>query len=319
MPQIAYIDRDFKSDTLAIIDTARLICEQYAAQGYTITLRQLYYQFVSRNIIPNREQSYKRLGSIINDARLAGLLDWRYIEDRTRNVRLQYHDEFPPDVGEVVRGYGLGYTLDKWSEQPNRIEVWVEKDALTGILEVVCNRNDVPYFACRGYTSQSEAWGASQRMIRYQEGDQDSVILYLGDHDPSGIDMGRDIQSRMDLFAGNVIVDRLALNMDQVQQYNLPPNPAKLTDSRSIDYMARYGLSSWELDALDPATLDAIIQAGIDRYRDVAAWNRTVQRERQERNRIMEIANRWADVEAFLADDDQDLNDPDVDDLLRDR
>lgn len=301
MPKIAYIHKRFSSDSQAIIESAEDICLQYEAQGYTLTLRQLYYQFVSRNLLVNSEQSYKRLGSIINDARLAGYLDWRHIEDRTRNLRDLSHWGTPQDI---IYSAADGYRTDKWATQPYRIEVWVEKDALIGVLDVVCSRNDVPYFSCRGYASQSEVWGASQRMKEHQIGDQHTAVIYLGDHDPSGLDMSRDIQDRLDLFVGGVIVERIALNMDQVTQYNLPPNPAKLTDSRFQGYLEKYGQESWELDALEPTVLDARIQETIDSFRDDTLWEEAVEKEEQEKESLMKVYRRWSDVVKYMQEDD---------------
>lgn len=301
MPKIAYIHKKFSADSLLIIDAAEDICDQYEAQGYTLTLRQLYYQFVSRNLLVNSEQSYKRLGSIINDARLAGHLDWLHIEDRTRNLRSQSHWSNPESV---IYSAAAGYNTDKWKTQPYRIEVWVEKDALIGVLEVVCNRNDIPYFSCRGYASQSEVWIAGQRMNDHQIGDQHTAVIYLGDHDPSGLDMSRDIQDRLDLFVGGVIVERIALNMDQVTQYNLPPNPAKLTDARFQRYMEIHGQQSWELDALEPTVLDALIQGAIDSFRDEEKWVSAVIKENQEKASLMKVYRRWSDVVDYVKEND---------------
>ena len=245
MPRIAYIDKKFSADTIAVIDRANVIIEDYQAQGFDLTLRQLYYQFVARGLIPNKDSEYKRLGGIVNDARLAGLIDWAAIQDRTRNLGSLAHWESP---NSIINAVASQYRRDLWAGQPYRPEVWIEKDALVGVIEGVCNELDVPFFSCRGYTSQSEMWAASQRLESYLP-DQKPLILHLGDHDPSGVDMSRDIRERLELFMGGVEFDRLALNMDQVQQYAPPPNPAKITDSRAVGYIAIHGDESWELDA----------------------------------------------------------------------
>jgi hypothetical protein len=84
MPIIKYKDFNFRSASLSVIELANSIIAEYQAQGYDLTLRQLYYQFVARGIIPNSDAEYKKLGSVINDGRLAGLIDWDSITDRTR-------------------------------------------------------------------------------------------------------------------------------------------------------------------------------------------------------------------------------------------
>ena len=269
----AFIDKNFKPASLLIIQQANDIIAEYQAAGYTLTLRQLYYQFVARDLIENSQRSYKRLGSVINDGRMAGYIDWNAIEDRTRNLERNYHADDPADaIDGLLRYYGI----DMWSNQPNRVEVWIEKEALIGVIEGVCTELDVPYFACRGYVSQSEQYRAGLRARSfYNRQSQDTVILHFGDHDPSGMDMTRDNDDRLRTFAGYrgaPKVVRVALNMDQIDEYNPPPNPAKVTDSRFEQYRRDYGDESWELDALEPSVIDGLIRQHVDAWRDEAAW-----------------------------------------------
>jgi hypothetical protein len=298
MPKIAYVPRKFDPKTLAVIEQANAIIDAYAAQGFDLTLRQLYYQFVARGLIPNRDSEYKRLGSIVNDARLAGLIDWERITDRTRNLRALANWESPADR---VRAAASTYRLDHWQNQDYRPEVWIEKDALVGVIQGICEELDVPYFSCRGYTSQSEMWAAAQRLEGYEADGQTPLIIHLGDHDPSGIDMSRDILDRLQLFlGGNVEFKRIALNMDQVQEYNPPPNPAKTTDSRFVGYIAIHGPESWELDALEPQVLADLIRDTIEEIRDEDAYDELMERERDERALLRRAGTRWADVATYL-------------------
>jgi hypothetical protein len=216
MPKICYIAKRFNAEHQGLITLANSIIEDYHAQGYDLTLRQVYYQMVARDVIPNTMQSYKRLGGIIDDARLAGLIDWTAIVDRTRNLRSLSHWE---DPAEIISSAASSYRIDKWANQSYRPEVWVEKDALVGVIGQVCERWDVPYFSCRGYTSSSEMWAASQRLKRHARKGQTPIIFHLGDHDPSGKDMTRDITSRLELFMG---VDR--------QSPRVPAHPAPIGD-----------------------------------------------------------------------------------------
>ncbi len=259
-----------KAATLEVVAQANAIIADYAAQGFSLTLRQLYYQFVARDLIPNTERSYKRLGGIINDARLAGMIDWDAIEDRTRNLARNAHWDTPADVIESAR---YGYRIDMWENQPNRVEVWIEKEALAGVISQVCRDLDVPYFSCRGYVSQSEQWRAGKRHERNDRSGQDTIVLHLGDHDPSGIDMTRDNAERLGMFGyGATHVERIALNMDQIDQYGPPPNPAKMTDSRFDTYRREYGSESWELDALEPRVITDLIETHVGAYRDEGLW-----------------------------------------------
>ncbi len=287
--KIRYSEIRLAPSSLAVVKAANQIIEEYEAQGYQLTLRQLYYQFVSRDFIPNSQREYKKLGSIINDARLAGLISWTAIVDRTRMLRANSHWSGPADI---VAQAASQFQIDKWEGQANRVEVWIEKDALIGIVEDVCSSLDVAFFSCRGYTSQSEMWSAGMRLKRYAvKQSQKPIIIHLGDHDPSGIDMSRDIQDRLDLFAGTGIeVKRIALNMDQVDEYEPPPNPAKITDSRAAGYISRFGRESWELDALEPKVLSRLIQDTVEEYLDERKWTKSVNREKRFKRDLARIA-----------------------------
>ena len=294
MPKIAYTHQTFQGKSLSLIETANRILEDYGARGYDLTLRQLYYQFVARGILPNKDTEYKRLGSIINDARMCGLIDWDHINDRTRNLQRLSTWNSPADI---VKACVTQYRIDRWADQPNYVEVWVEKDALVGVVQVPAEEYRVPYFACRGYTSQSEMWGAAMRLVNRLKDGKDITIIHLGDHDPSGIDMTRDIRDRLTTFIrrhssrSHVLeVDRIALNMDQIEQYTPPPNPAKLTDSRVQDYIANYGDQSWELDALDPDVMGGMIRDRITSLLDMDAWEASSAVEKRHIQRLEDAA-----------------------------
>jgi hypothetical protein len=324
---------DWKPSPAATIDVRRAIavCSEYAAEGYDLTLRQLYYQFVARGWIDNNMRSYKRLGDLLNKARMAGFLDWDYIVDRTRNLRGTSHWS---DPDSVIHSAAQSYRRDKWGTQKRRVEVWVEKEALAGVVQRVADEFDVDWFSCRGYVSQSEQWAAARRHLGYLKGGQGVTILHLGDHDPSGLDMTRDIRDRISnfldqdwlndhghLFNGDRVsvreirdhmrervgdeepleVRRIALNWDQIEQYEPPPNPAKLTDSRANGYVALHGYDSWELDALPPDVLADLIRDNIEEIRDFDAYDAIEQVERRERELLALASDRWDDLVDFLS------------------
>lgn len=303
MPRIAYLlPKRFRPDSLRIIELADEICRDFARQGYDLTLRQLYYQFISRDAFPNTEQSYNRLGKLISDARLQGMIDWNHLEDRGRNAhQTGWHSHEVPTFESLVRDARYGYSLDVWEGQPRRVEVWVEKQALEQVVQRATAHTRTASFACKGYVSQSEMWRAGRRMKEIIEGGQDPLILHLGDHDPSGIDMTRDIRERLSLFAEeDVEVRRIALNMDQILELNPPPNPAKVTDSRFESYRAVYGDESWELDALSPAYLDNLITTAIREELDLDQFNAQVEAEHDGRTRFDLVADRWEEITAYL-------------------
>ncbi len=288
MPKIPYIEKNFRASSLEIISLANDIIAEYRTQGFKLTLRQLYYQFVARDRIPNTQRSYKRLGSIINDGRLAGMIDWGSIEDRTRKLQTVSHWESPAEIVEVC---AQEFRLDKWNRQDYRPEVWIEKEALAGVVEGICREMDIPFLCCRGYTSQSEMWSSAMRLKAFAAyHSQTPVILHFGDHDPSGIDMTRDITDRLELFMGGLEVRRLALNMDQIEKFNPPPNPAKMTDSRFAAYVAEFGDESWELDALEPSAMVDLIRSSVMALRDDKRWNTSVKRESEYRRQLQQFA-----------------------------
>jgi hypothetical protein len=287
---IKYVDKRFGRSSREVIEQANVIIEEYREQGFDLTLRQLYYQFVSRGLIANRQKEYKRLGSIINDARLAGLVSWEAIVDRTRNLQSESHWTGPR---EIVETCAKQFRIDRWEDQKCRVEVWIEKDALTGVIAGACRDLDVPYFSCRGYTSQSEMWSAARRLRAHASEGQVPLIIHLGDHDPSGIDMTRDITERLRVFRGGVLVERIALNMNQVEEYTPPPNPAKLTDSRVGDYIKNYGEESWELDALDPKVIDTLIRKTIGKVIDKKKWDARIELENEHKATLAKVARKF--------------------------
>lgn len=298
--RICYRDKKFHAKSLQLIELCNEILADMKAQGYDLTLRQLYYQLVARAVIANNERSYNNVGAMISNARLAGLIDWDDIVDRTRHVRALSHWNKPADI---IKGAAQQFRYDLWKGQPIRVEVWVEKDALVDVIGQACTRLDVPFFSCRGYTSQSEMWGAAQRLMQYQEHDgaERVVILHLGDHDPSGLDMTRDIDERLCGFHGYhgflvPEIKRIALNIDQVRKYNPPPNPAKLSDCRAPKYIAEHGDESWELDALNPSVIDALITKNINALLDPELFAAEKERQAAARKELAEIADGYGDI-----------------------
>ena len=317
----AYTRPTFSRQGLTVVTAAQGICDDYAGQGYQLTLRQLYYQFVRRDQFPdtrrfwwdeagrrwvkdpdginpnstkNAEPNYNWLGSLVNDARLGGLIDWNHIEDRTRSREGGDSGWSGPDA--AVRTIANAYGITHWDEQPEYVEVWVEKEALADVISRPCGRWDVSYLACKGYLSQSEMHEAALRLIREErDWERRTTIIYLGDHDPSGIDMSRDIQDRLAMFGSKAFVDRIALNMDQITD-DLPPAPAKITDSRAEAYIERFGTDSWELDALEPADLDARVEAAILERLDQELYQERIDQEERERRILTALTEHWPQV-----------------------
>jgi len=297
-----FTEKNFGREALRTIETINGILDAYAAQGYDLSLRQLYYQLVSRNLITNEEKSYKNLGVLVSDARLAGWIDWEMIKDRGREMISNPHWDNPADFMESVAPQ---YRFDLWEDQESYVEVMVEKQALEGVLIPVCRTLDVPFTANKGYSSSSALYEASKRFVkRYEEG-KNLYVVYLGDHDPSGIDMSRDVEDRLDLFVKTstdrcheigpneesaVKIIRAALNMDQIKKLNPPENPAKITDSRAHGYIQRFGSSSWELDAIEPRALAALVTDAVRSVMDVPLFENNRKKMEQGRKALLTFA-----------------------------
>lgn len=291
----AFITKRFSAASLKMIEQANDILAEYHAKGFTMTLRQLHYQFVSRDLYANTQQNYKRLGAVMSDARLAGMVDWAMMEDRVRELQKLSTWNSPSDIMDAVASQ---YRIDRWEGQPNRPEVWIEKDALAGVIENVCNEYRVSFFACRGYVSQSAQYEASKRFLTAIKNGQTPIVLHLGDHDPSGLDMSRENREKFKLLTGDdVELKRLALNYDQVQRYNPPPNFAKMTDTRAPDYVAQFGNESWELDALGPEVIEQLIRDALEPLiEDREVWDKQIEREDTEKAQLAKVSENWDSV-----------------------
>jgi len=297
------------------------IVRAYQRQGIMMTNRTLYYQLVTTNSIPNAEAIYKRLCTFLTDARYGGYIDWSAIEDLGRVP--ERHSEWY-NVAELIDSAILAYRLPRWNPQDRYIELFVEKQGMASVLQPIANKYHIYFGYNKGYSSAVTLYDLYKR-IKEQLFDNDDefrkdykpcTILYLGDFDPSGLDMVRDIRERITEFLRKAFekcsepefgddeidvklgvtgcddvdenavfrVDHLALTSDQVQQYNPPPNPAKVTDPRAKGYVARYGRVSWELDSLRPDILRSIAEDGIRKYIDIDLYNEVIKREKVELN-----------------------------------
>jgi hypothetical protein len=285
----------FHAKSLKLITLCDTIVSEYVAQGFRLTIRQLYYQLVARGHVENTVQSYANVQGLMTKARMAGLIDWDAIEDRTRGFVDRPHWT---SGGSILQAAAQSYWEDLWTEQETRVFVIVEKEALSGVLEPVCREYDLPLLAARGYPSASTLREFARERILHTT--RCVVLLHLGDHDPSGIDMSRDLLERLEVFTYfGVELDfkRIALTMDQVNELKPPANPAKSTDARFESYRALYGEESWELDALSPNYIRDLIVNNVTPYIDQDAWQ-------ESQAKIARIRARLADLAATFKDDE---------------
>lgn len=287
-----YVVKTFRKATMKLLSTLNNKMAEYRSQGFTVTVRQLFYQLVICNAVANSEKQYGKISRLCADARMAGMMDWA-IEDRTRSFISR-----PAwgSGGDILQGCVQQYHEDLWANQGGRVFCIVEKEALSGVLKPVCNEMDMPLLAARGYPSVSVLHTfAIDRIIPAMNEGQRVVILHLGDHDPSGMDMTRDLRDKLSLFTGATVdIRRIALNMDQVEELNLPPNPAKPKDKRFKVYAAQYGTSAWELDALPPAYLDQLVRTNAGQFIDTEALEETKTSINLTKTKLAELAGGFA-------------------------
>ncbi|NUM77649.1 hypothetical protein HUU40_25070 [candidate division KSB1 bacterium] len=295
MSKQAYIEKRFNTSSREIIEQVNNILAEYEAQGYDLSLRQLFYQMVSRDLLPNTQKEYKRLGDIVNNARLAGLVDWDMIKDRGRATVTNSHFDSPAEILNIA---ARQFAIDKWQDQSYHVEVMVEKQALEGVLVPVCEDLDIPFTANKGYSSASALRERGRILGRLaRKNGKRIIVLYMGDHDPSGLDMTRDVQDRLSTFAETKIhVERLALNYPQIQTLKPPPNTTKENDTRAAAYAAKYK-ASWELDAVEPAALARIVTEAVMKYRDADKWQNAVMAEKRMKAELQELAESYTDGE----------------------
>jgi len=270
------------------------IIERYAAQGYRLTLRQLYYQLVSQALIPNKVAEYAKLSRLLVNGRMAGEVDWDAIEDRLRKPKLPY---WVTGVTGAINDTIYQYRLNRMEGQDNYIEVWCEKDALSNVLYRVTEQYHIKLMVNRGYSSCTAMHDAYERLDACS--DFRSYILYLGDHDPSGLDMVRDIKERLEGFGvEDMEVSHIAITREQIDEYNPPPNPAKVTDPRASAYIALHGDTSWEVDALNPETLHELLVNRIEELIDRDKYEAVLEQEEEDKEKLREFVDRYNEEEA---------------------
>ena len=261
--------------------TVRLIesAKEILAAHHPMTVRQVYYQLVSRQVIENNRGHYQAVSKALVDARKEGDIPWEWIEDRLRRPRHVSMWNGLPHFADTCQ---RAYRRNVWATQPLRIETWLEKDALSGIFEDALDPYGVTLNVGRGYDGWDSIHKAAERL------DDDAVILYFGDFDPSGEDMVRSLRERLAYLRCEPEIVKCALTADDIELYSLPPAFAKRSDTRAAKFIAEHGDVSVELDALPADVLrDRLIQE-VEDLMDLGALEEVRAIEEEERKRLME-------------------------------
>jgi len=266
--------------TLELIESARAVLAEY----HPMTVRQVFYQLVSRLVLKNAEQQYKQLSRHLTTAREEGIIPDEWIEDRTRRPRdVSMWD----GLDEFLSDARYWYRRNVWNTQPRYVVLWVEKDALSGIFEEITNEYGVTLVVGRGYNSHSIK---AEMAKRFQSIEKPITILYFGDFDPSGENIYQNLKESFPRdFGISLEIKKVALRFEDIERYQLPPNPAKKTDSRAGSFIEKYGDISVELDALPLPVLQKRIRESIHHRMDMEALLQVAQVEAKEKARLVSM------------------------------
>ena len=312
MTKEAFEERRFAAKTAKVIEQANEIMEEYS--GDKLTPRQLHYQFVARDLYENTMRNYKKLGDILRNGRMAGLISWDLVQDRTRGLTGWGWGESSPAGAISTAAYS--YKERRWANQPVKVEIWVEKDALSGVLVDPGVEWRLNYFATKGYPSISSLKAAADRFKAQERRDERTVILNLSDHDPEGLHMPEQVGEALESFGvSNVEIRRVGLTMEQIRQHQPPPSAAKRTSSRVQSYYDATGTDqAWELAALKPAVIQDLIKEEVKGIVDYDLWDEAVEKERANRELMIKVSDRWDEIMEFLDEQDEAMDDDEWDD-----
>jgi hypothetical protein len=261
-----------QAKTLRVLEIAVEILRAY----HPMTVRQVFYQLVSRQVVKNTRSRYQATSDMLVNARKEGLIPWDWIEDRLRRPR---HVGMWDDMDSFMQTVLVSYRRDVWRSQPMYCAVWLEKDALSGIFADVLAPYGVTLNVGRGFDGWDSIRNAAQRF----SGMEEACILYFGDFDPSGEDMVRSLRERIGFFGCTPEIIKCALTAEDVTRYQLPPAFTKATDSRRKAFVEKYGDVSVELDALPADVLITRLREEVEARMDLTALAETQRKEETER------------------------------------
>ncbi len=269
-----------------IEETKKTIAEYDTA----ITVRQLYYRLVSAHTIPNTINSYKNFDRILSKIRKMGLIQDGQIVDNSKPATFPNVFE---DLPDFLITASQSYKRNHWQTQSNHIEVWCEKDALSGILQPICSEYQVPLVVGRGYQSLTNKKKAAERFKEFHANGKSNTILYLGDFDPSGLDIVRDLKENLSALGTNPQIKQVALTLEQIKKHKLPPILTKESDPRTANYITKYGDIAVELDALPPTELRKLISSAIAKFIDGKSWDKSKETEQTEQIKLNQLISQF--------------------------
>ncbi|MHB8522190.1 MAG: hypothetical protein ACYDH9_15725 [Limisphaerales bacterium] len=249
-----------------------------------ITIRHLFYRLVGLRVIEKTEQAYKGLCSHLSKWRRSEAIPWSAFSDSTRwHIQNNTFD----GVQDALKNTVENYRRNLWDTQPFYLEVWVEKDAIAGIVSDTANTFGVPVFVARGFASLSSLYSAANTFRQATDAGKTAVIYHLGDYDPSGFAAG---DSMLRAFRDDFKVDlqfiRAAVTKEQIEEMNLPTRPVKTSDSRAAKWQ---GGECVELDTMPPGEIRALVESCILQHIDRHQWQMLQATEAMERETLQKI------------------------------
>lgn len=280
-----------KRRTKAELEQLDLALADIVAEIQPATVRQVFYQAVVRGLVPKDEaKGYKLVQRRLVKLRESGEIPYGWITDNVRIVRGHSRYGGPEDYARVAAEF---YRKDYWAESPVNVEVWLEKDALAGVLvPTVVEECGLDLHVTRGYASVSYLQSAADFI--HTDG-RPSYVYLLTDFDPSGLGIADTVKAELirRSYPTEVYVECLAVNREQIDEWDLPTRPTKTTDSRASKFVRQHGTGSVELDAIPPATLRSLVRNSIEEHMDPEELRALKLAESQERDLLRSV---WGDI-----------------------
>ena len=252
-------------------------------QSQPMTVRQVFYQATVHNLVPKEETGYDMVQRALAAMRREEVLPFEWIVDNTRWEKRPYTCT---GIADALQDTAAQYRRSLWTNKDPCVQFWLEKDALSGVIEPITDKYDVSLMVARGYASITFLRDGAEKLPT----NRPSYIYHLGDFDPSGVHAGEKIEEDLNEFAPDADIKfrRLAVTPEQIAQWHLPTRPTKKQDSRA----ARFGSDiSVELDAIKPGRLRGLVEKAILKRLPKKKYDALMEQEQRERARILELVD----------------------------
>jgi len=261
MTAMAYVASPIKRvrATKAEVEARREALLDIIDDGKPMTVRQVFYQATVRGLVEKAETGYSKVQTDITLMRRDGSLPYDWLAD---NTRWQRKPNTFDSVEDALRETARFYRKNLWRDADAYVEIWLEKDALSGVIYPVTSMYDVPLMVARGYASLSFLFSAAEYINTL---DIPAYIYHLGDFDPSGVNAGEKIEETLRELApdADIVFERIAVTEEQITDWDLPTRPTKASDTRAKTFSSALSV---ELDAIEPNQLRALVQETIERH-----------------------------------------------------